>query len=122
MTREESVVRRWWREVWDGGNLDAIDDLLHERYVRHDHHGTREFSRVEYKKEMGRFLSAVSAAETTVDDIAVAGDRVWSRITTRGVNLEAEQATTITWIQVHRVEADRLAEVWVFYKVGVDWG
>lgn len=117
----EVLVRRWWQDVWGKGDLDAVDQLMAERYVRHDPNGTRAFTPAAYKAEMVQYLRAIHGATTTIDDVATSGDRVWARLTSRGVNLEAEQAVTVTWLAVYRFEAGRLAESWVLHRPGLEW-
>ncbi len=117
----EAVLRRWWEEVWGKGDLDAVDELVAEHYVRHDRGGSRVVTPAVYKAELAHHLRAIQSADTTVDDIAVVGDRVWARMTSRGVNLDRETPVAITWLQVHRVVDGRLAESWVLYEPGLDW-
>ena len=58
----------------------------------------------------------------SVDDQAVSGDRVWTRLTIEGVDLDVGETRVMTWLQVFRVDADgRLAESWVLHAMGVDW-
>jgi predicted SnoaL-like aldol condensation-catalyzing enzyme len=32
----KQVVRRFYEELWNGGNLAAADELVAEDYIRHD--------------------------------------------------------------------------------------
>ena len=58
---------------------------------------------------------------TSIEDQVVSGDRVWTRATSRGVNLTTDDASVITWIVVHRIEGDRIAETWSATLPGVEW-
>jgi hypothetical protein len=60
-------------------------------------------------------------AVTTIDDQVVAGDRVWSRATSRGINLEGDDATVMTWMVIHRIADGKIAETWAVTSHGVEW-
>jgi hypothetical protein len=117
----EAVLHRWWDEVWGRGDLDVIDEVLANPYVRHDHSGTRLFTPARYKQEMVQYLRVIQRAQTTVDDMAIVEDKAWARLTSRGVSVDVGEMVTITWLQVHRVQEGRLAESWILYRPNLDW-
>ena len=84
-----AVVRRWLDEVWMAGDLDAVDELVAERYVRHGPSGTVVRDRDALRDDMRQYFRVLHKPVITVDDQAVAGDRVWTRMTIEGVDLEA---------------------------------
>ena len=63
----------------------------------------------------------LSRVETTIDDRAVAGDRVWTRATSKGINRETGERSIVTWLLVQRIVGGRIAEHWVATFTGVDW-
>ncbi len=115
------LVRRWYDEVWGEGRLELIDELVAEPFVRHSQQGTVTRTLAEVREDFVQYQRVIRHAVTTIDDQTVDGDRVWSRLTMRGVNPETGEQTTITWLQVHRVEGGRLAETWVLFARDVDW-
>jgi ketosteroid isomerase-like protein len=116
-----SVSQRWWDDIWRDGNLDAIDELFTEPFVRHTGNGTERESRAAYKRRLGEFQRVLSRAETTVDDRVVDGDKVWTRATSKGINRETGERSVITWLLIQRIEDDRIAELWVATLPGVEW-
>jgi hypothetical protein len=114
------LVARWWT-IWRDGDVALADEICTDPYVRHTSLGTEHVSRTEYKKRLGSQLHVMRGATTTIDDQVVSGDRVWTRATSRGVNLTTDDASVITWIVVHRIEGDRIAETWSATLPGVDW-
>ena len=120
-TDPRQVVQKWWDHVWGEGRLDLVDELLAPRFVRHDRRGTHVFTPQQYKKELAQFLRAIKGAQISVDDQVVDGQKVWSRLTGRGVNLEAQTPVSVTWIQIHRIEDGRIAEIWVMHQPELDW-
>jgi len=117
----QALVRRWWQEIWGDGNVDAVDELCTDPYLRHTSLGTERISRAEYKKRLTQTMHVLRGAETTIDDEVVVGDKVWTRATSRGVNLTTEDRQTLTWMVVHRIEEGRIAETWAATLPGVDW-
>ena len=37
------------------------------------------------------------------------------------MNRKTEEPSTISWLQVCRIEDDRIAEMWMLYALGLDW-
>ena len=117
----EAVSDRWWTDVWRDGNVDALDELLADPFVRHTATGTETLSRAAYKARLCEFQRALSRAETRIDDRVVAGDRVWTRATSKGVNRETGDLAVVTWLLVQRISDGRIAEHWVSTIGGIDW-
>lgn len=115
------LVRRWWRDIWGAADLDAVDELCTDPYIRHTSLGTETLSIPQYKKRLAQTIHVLRGADTTIDDEVVAGDKVWTRATSRGVNLTTEDRAVITWMVIHRLEGDRIAETWAATLPGVDW-
>lgn len=116
-----AISDRWWIEIWRDGDLDAVDEVLSDPFVRHSSLGTSVSPRREYKQMLAEFQRTLCRPETTIDDRAVDGDRVWTRATSRGLNRETGENTVVTWMLVQRMENGRIAEHWVLTARGVDW-
>jgi hypothetical protein len=116
------VVQRWLDEVWMGGDLDLVDELVAPRYVRHGPSGTVVRDRAGLREDLLQYSRVLHKPVITVDDQAVAGDRVWTRMTIEGVDLEAGTTRVMSWLQVFRIDEEGLlAESWLLHAVGVDW-
>jgi ketosteroid isomerase-like protein len=116
-----ALVHRWWDGVWSQGDLAIIDEICTDPYTRHTGTGTERLSREEYKQRLARTREVLQGAETTIDDQVVDGDRVWTRATSRGVQLASVERPVMTWMVLHRIEGGRLAEVWAATLPGVEW-
>ena len=112
---------RWWDEIWRDGDIDAVDELLTDPFVRHTSLGSMVSPRHEYKAMLAEIQRTLCRPETTIDDRVVAGDRVWTRATSHGLNLETSETTVVTWMLVQRIAEGRIAEHWVLTVRGVDW-
>lgn len=115
------VVRRLWDVVWRDSDVAALDDVMADRYVRHNAAGTQELSRAELKDAFVQYQRVLHAPVTTVDAAARAGDTLFIRATSRGVNIETGRPQVVTWMVAYRFEGRRIAEGWIATVPDVDW-
>jgi predicted SnoaL-like aldol condensation-catalyzing enzyme len=116
-----TLLRRWFDEIWHEGNLDVLDQLVHDPYARHTSQGSETISVAEYRKRVVQSQRVLHGAATTIDDYVVSGDKIWARATSRGVNLETVGPNTITWMSCYRMVDGKVAEAWIATLPGVDW-
>ena len=123
MTDEEAqaFVRRWWGEVWHDGDLGVAGELFADTYVQHSARGNVTLTGREFQERLVQYQRVLHRPTTTVDDLAVIGDKVWMRATSKGVNLETNEASCVTWMACYRFEGGRVAEGWVATVPDVDW-
>lgn len=117
----ERLSARWWDEVWGAGDLDVLDDILTDPFTRHTADGTFTAPRAEYKQLLRGTQNTLRGVKTTIDDRQFGHDRIWTRATSRGVNLQTGDPVVISWLLVQRVEGGRFAEHWLLTARGVDW-
>lgn len=116
-----SLMRAWWERVWREGDLDALDEILTDPYTRHTSAGSETITREAYKAKLANSQRLLYRPDTTIDDEVVVGDKIWTRATSTGLNLDTGEVATITWMTIHRVADGRLAEAWIAALVGVHW-
>lgn len=115
------LTTRWWDEVWRDAQLDVIDEIFADPFVRHSGVGTQVVARRDYKSMIGEFQRTLCRPQTTIDDRIISGDRVWTRATSRGLNRETGEPTVLTWMLIQRIAGDRIAEHWSLTMRGIDW-
>jgi hypothetical protein len=121
VTDPTKVVERWWN-VWRDGDIDTIDDIVAEPFTRHSSRGTVvRTRRAQVREDMVQFRETLELAEVRIDAMSTAGDQVWCRVTTRGVNLTTEEPSTMSWLQQCRVVDGRIEEMWWLYVLDLDW-
>jgi len=120
-SRLEERSDAWWNEVWRDGNVDAVAELFTDPFRRHAATGSETITTAEYRERLAKIQRVLARAVTTIDDRVVSGDRVWTRATTRGLNLETGERAALTWLLVQRFEGDRIAEQWSATLPGVEW-
>ena len=117
----EATVRAYWERVWLHDDLDALDELVSDPTVRHTAEGTLVLARDDLRRRLMAARSAIRANEVSIDALAVDGDRVWARLTMRGVSLATMAPMSLVWIAQYRLEGGRIAEAWTLHQTGVDW-
>lgn len=115
------VVEHWQARAWGACDLTAVDDLVADPVLRHGPSGTQRRSHEELKKDLLSYQRALGKPEIVVHDRVVDGDRVWSRVTMRGANMDTGEPRTVQWLQIHRVADGRIVEYWVLYATDVKW-
>lgn len=116
-----AVVEQWQARAWCEYDLSAIDDLASDPMVRHGPSGTVERSHSELKQDLRQYQRTLCKPMITVHDRVVQGDKVWSRVTMRGHNMETGEPRAVQWLQIHRVAEGRIAELWALYTTDVTW-
>jgi hypothetical protein len=117
----KALLRRWFDELWHNGNLSVLPELCHDPYIRHTSQGTETISLADYRQRVAQGQRVLHGASTTIDDEVVAGDKIWARATSRGVNLETAGPNVLTWMVCYRLEDGKVAEAWIVTLPNVEW-
>lgn len=122
-TANKALVRRYIEEANNGGDIALVDELFTPDYVWHGGPANRD--------ELKRFLAWQRATapdwHIAIQEMVAEGDKVAVRANARGTRTEEAPAhpfaepryMELTWIAIYRVEAGRIAEVWVVSQVDV---
>lgn len=116
-----ALVAKWWGMWGPSSDGHEIAEICADPYIRHTGMGSERVSLSDYRSRVKRTRAVLRDAVTTIDDQVVAGDRVWTRATSRGVNLTSIDNAVITWIVIHRIADGRIAETWAATVHGVEW-
>lgn len=121
----KAIGRRILVEVWGGGKLDVLDQLVSARYVDHTPHGP-EPSHVQgpegLRQAVHLFRTAFPDLTYQVDFQLAEGDLVATRFTATGTQRGAFQGipptgrrVTYTGIDINRIAGGKIIEGWVNY-------
>lgn len=116
------IVEEWQHRAWGDCDLSAVDELIAEPFVRHGVTGSSTRTHAELKHDLRQYRQALGKPMITVHDRVVDGEKVWSRTTMRGANLQSGEPRTIDWLQIHRVVDGKIVEVWTLHATDVHWG
>ena len=115
------IVDDWQHRAWGEGDVSVIAELVAEPFVRHGVTGTAKRTHAELEHDLRQYQKALGRPAITVHDRVVDGDKVWSRTTMRGANLQSGEPRTIEFIQIHRVADGKIVEVWTLHATDVHW-
>jgi hypothetical protein len=117
----QAVVGLFWDGLWRRHDLAVVDEVIGEPYVRHSAAGTRSVTRAEFKRELKEAWRFLHDATTTIEDQIADSDKVWTRATTLGINLDTGETSVMSWLAIHRVQGGRVVESWSATLPGTDW-
>lgn len=117
-TQQKTIVRRAFDEVYNQGNLDAVDELVTEDFVARS-----PSEEIRGPEGMKQYVSALRAAfpdlHITVDDQFEDGDTVVTRWTARGTHLgpflgiaPTGKQGSMTGIDIDRIVNGKTVECW----------
>ncbi len=121
MSTEENkaIVRRYYEEVWNQGNLAAVDELYTPTFILNG----QTIDCDQQKQIIAGTRAAIPNSTLTCEDMIAEGDKVASRWMARGTH-QGEWLTsignipptgkqvTVTGISIHRIEDGRIVEDW----------
>jgi steroid delta-isomerase-like uncharacterized protein len=120
----KALVRRYFEEIWDKGNLDLIDELFTTNFVRHGPTTTEgEVRGLEgFKSLVSMYRSAIPDLRVPIEDLVAEGDRVVTRWTARGThqgelmgNAPTGNQASVTGITIDRISGSKIEEEWIDY-------
>ena len=114
-----AVAPRLTDEVWNRGNLDAVDELLAPDFTAHNLPEGFPPDADGFKQAVSLYRTAFPDMTMTLEDIIADGDRVvvrWSARGTHGGDLAGFPPTgrpvSVTGIGIHRFVGGRIVENW----------
>lgn len=124
--QNKAVVRRFYREVFGEGNLDAIDEFLADDFVAHapaePGHDAETQDRERLKEEFARNREAFPDLTFNVEDIVAEDDTVAVRWTATGTHQgqlmdlpPTGKEVALKGMNFLRFEDGKIAEDWVLW-------
>lgn len=117
----EDLVRTFWGRVWLRGELDLVDELIADPFVRHWPEGTHVLTAAAYRERIADALDRSKPVSANIDALDVCGDHVWVRVSSTRVAVTTGQTMSVTWMQQHRIADAKIAEMWTLYAAGLQW-
>ena len=82
----KALVRKFFEEVWNKGNVAVVDELLAPDFVDRSLLPGQGPSREEYKRSITEFRAAFSFADLTIEAQIAEGDMVVTKFSTRCIH------------------------------------
>jgi predicted ester cyclase len=116
----KELIRRFYDEVWDRGNLDVCDEVFAPDYVRHDLRSTEAAPGPKGQKDIAAdFRAAFPDLRFVVDLLVAEGDYVVGRWTATGTHSApwgavdpTGRSVRFSGANIFRFENDEVAELW----------
>jgi steroid delta-isomerase-like uncharacterized protein len=120
MSEENKAVVRRWVEAFNEGDIDAVNELLTDSYVRHDPNSPEVRGLEEEKQLIAMYRSAFPDLHFTLEDMLAEDDRVATRLhisaTHKGELLgipPTENRLSFTAMEIYRLREGKIDEQWV---------
>lgn len=121
MTHAE-FTKRWFDEVWNAQNADAIDEMFAEDGIGHGIYnadGSPIVGPKDYKSFHKNFITAFPDLKVTIEDVITEGDKIAVRCrvnaTHCGEGIGVTPCNTpveFTFMSIVRLENGKIAEAW----------
>lgn len=123
MTDPLALATRLFDEVFNGGDLEVVGELVSPQFVEHQFESPERPARVTGPEGVGRLVRQLRAGADDlrydIEDAAVHGDTVWLRLRATGTDTGGQlgfpatgRRFSITVIDVLRADDGRLVEHW----------
>ncbi len=120
MPEENKTIVCRWVEAFNDGDLDAVEELLTDSYVRHDPNSPEVHGPEEEKQLIAIYRSAFPDLHFTLEDIVAEDDRVATRL---GISATHEgelfgipptgKQLAFTAMELYRLKEGKIEEQWV---------
>jgi steroid delta-isomerase-like uncharacterized protein len=116
----KALVRRFYEEVWDKGNLEVCDEVFADDYLRHDLRPTEPAPGPEGQKQIAAdFRSAFPDLRVEVDILVAEDDYVVGRWTASGTHRgpwgavePTGRRVTFSAVNIFRFQNGKVADIW----------
>jgi len=116
----KTMDRRFYEEVWNGGNLAVVDEFVAANYVDHDPQPTGALEGVEgIKQSVTMYRTAFPDAHFTIEDQIAEGDLLVTRWRARGTHQgplmgipPTGKPAMVTGISITRWASGKVVEGW----------
>ena len=115
----KECVRRFYREVWNRGNVAATNELAAPDCVRHDPSGPVPMEPSGFAAMASRWRAALPDLRLDIDVLLAEADLVAARWTISGTHTgplggipASGKAVTFSGVNVFRIVSGRISEIW----------
>lgn len=119
--RQKAIVRKFVEEIYNKGNLAALDDLVDAELIFHGIPEAEDLEDVKLAIAHVRenWNSIFSHLRFTVDEIFIDGDRVIVRLTKRGTfkntyqqKFRSGEKLSVPATEIFRISNGKVKEIW----------
>ena len=115
----KAVVRRLFQEVWNGGHIEVVDEIVAPDYVNHTPPPAGLLPGVKgFKQLVSTMRATLADFQVILEDLIVEEDKVVARWKTRGTGrrewdgMPTRNTLTFSEIGIFRIAEGKIAESW----------
>ena len=115
----KAIAKRAWEEIFNQKDLAVVNELFSSDYIYHGPQGHEIRGAESLKQFISHYLEAFPDLNIKVEDLIAEGDKVVSRITTRGTHkgkfqgiAPTSNVVTTTLILITRFADGKVVEDW----------
>ncbi len=113
--RNKAVMKRVFDEVFNAGNLDAIDEIYHKDFVSHDPYGSVSTGVEKHKDMVARVRRTIPDYHENLQSMIVEGDLIACRWISSGADRKSGNAWTRPCLSTYRFQDGKIIEQWLFF-------
>ena len=120
MTTNVDVVRRFYDEIWNEGNLDAIPDVCHHRMTFRGSLGDTKIGHDGFAEYVTSVRGALADYRCHIEELVAEDDRVFAKMKVVGMHTGeflgfAPTGNTVEWAgaALFRIESRLIEDIWV---------
>lgn len=124
MTEAVDIVRRFYEEIWNRGNLDAIPEICHAEIAFRGSLGDTKFGHEEFADYVRYVRGALGGYRCHIEDTVSEDNRVFAKMSFVGTHEGeflgyAPTRKTVEWAgaALFTIENDRITGLWVLGDV-----
>jgi len=111
--KNKVLVRRFYEEVWNKGNVDFADEVFADNYVRHDPRGGNPPAGAKGQKLIAQgFRKDCPDCQFIVDFMLAEGHKVAARWTIRGTHVPSGKKIDFVGVNIFRFADGKVVEIW----------
>jgi steroid delta-isomerase-like uncharacterized protein len=119
----KALSRRYYEEVWNGGNTALLDEVMAENHVNHAPPAP-VLGREAFKQYVAAYRAAFPDFHLTIEDQLAEGDKVVDRWVVRGTHQGSlmgipptGKQATVTGMSIGRFANGKLEETWADFDL-----
>jgi predicted ester cyclase len=122
MAQDQTILHRWFEEVWNQRRESAIDEMMADNYIGHGlvgPDGKEVQGPAAFKPFFRHYCQAFPDLRITVEDALVDGDRIAVRLSVAGTHTgpgvaaaPTNKAASFSGMCIARIENGKIAEAW----------
>jgi predicted SnoaL-like aldol condensation-catalyzing enzyme len=110
-----SFMVRWFNEVWNKGNENAIDEMFHPQGKAHGLRATPLIGPKQFKPFYRKFRNTLDKIKVSVDKTLTDGNYVTAMCTVKAIHRQTKKRVKFSGVTIARIVDNKLIEGWNYF-------